>query len=154
LSDDYFDVPISTFEPTKRESNVEAVNIVPGEDVTYFDCRILPRYDVEEVLADIQNILEAFGRKTGASITIEILQKQVAPKLVDGNPEIASRSKKRGDLTLMSEDSGEGPALHSSGRLEFRRWCGVLLTKLPISITNTQRSKPWLLIRRCSLCSQ
>ena len=94
LSDDYFDVPISTFEPTKRESNVEAVNIVPGEDVTYFDCRILPRYDVEEVLADIQDILEAFERKTGASITIEILQKQVAPKLIDGNPEVASLLKK------------------------------------------------------------
>src|SRR4030066_241793 len=32
FSDAYFDVPVSTFEPTKKERNVEAVNIVPGED--------------------------------------------------------------------------------------------------------------------------
>ncbi len=93
-SDEYFDFPTSTFEPTKRERNVEAVNVVPGGDVTYFDCRILPKYDVEEVLADINSILVEFERKTGASITLEILQKQVAPKLVDGNPEIAILLKK------------------------------------------------------------
>ena len=94
LSDEYFDVPISTFEPTKRDRNVEAVNIVPGEDVTYYDCRILPTYDVDEVIADIRSVLAEFEKRTGASIMLEILQKQVAPKLVDGNPEIATLLKK------------------------------------------------------------
>ncbi len=90
ISDPYFDVPTSTFEPTKRERNVEAVNIIPGEDVAYFDCRILPRYDVEEVIADINSVLAEFAEKTGAAITMEILQKQVAPRLVEEKLEIVA----------------------------------------------------------------
>jgi succinyl-diaminopimelate desuccinylase len=86
-------VPISTFEPTKKESNVEAVNIVPGEDVIYFDCRILPVYNVEEVLADIRSVLKEFERKTGASITLEIIQKDVAPDLVDADSKIVELLK-------------------------------------------------------------
>ena len=54
--DDYFDVPYSTFEPTRKDKNVDAVNIVPGEDVLYFDCRILPQYNLDEVLKDIEKI--------------------------------------------------------------------------------------------------
>lgn len=41
--DEYFDPPETTIEPTKKDANVDAINIVPGEDVIYFDCRILPR---------------------------------------------------------------------------------------------------------------
>ncbi|MCL2643018.1 MAG: M20 family metallo-hydrolase [Candidatus Bathyarchaeota archaeon] len=70
-----FDVPISTFEPTRKECNVEAINIIPGEDITFFDCRILPKYDLNEVLADIQNVLNYYEEKTGAKITLNILQK-------------------------------------------------------------------------------
>ncbi len=82
---DYFDVPYSTFEPTKKERNVEAVNIVPGEDVVYFDCRILPNYSVEDVLADINGIVGEHEKRTGAKILLEILQKQSSPALIDGS---------------------------------------------------------------------
>lgn len=91
--DDFFDVPSSTFEPTKKERNVEAVNIVPGEDVLYFDCRILPRYDVDDVVAEVEGVLREFESKTGAKITLEILQKQVAPKTLDGDAEIVAMLK-------------------------------------------------------------
>ena len=93
FSDAYFDVPVSTFEPTKKERNVEAVNIVPGEDVVYFDCRVLPSYDLEDVVGEIHGVLSEFERKTGATITLEVLQKQPAPKLVDGNAEIVTQLK-------------------------------------------------------------
>ena len=93
LSDAYFNVPTSTFEPTKKESNVDAVNIVPGEDVICFDCRILPVYDVDEVLADICSVLREFEDKTGASIRLEIIQKDVAPKLVDLDSKIVGLLK-------------------------------------------------------------
>jgi len=39
----------STFEPTKKEANVPNINTIPGEDVIYFDCRILPAYKVDDV---------------------------------------------------------------------------------------------------------
>jgi len=91
--DDFFDVPESTFEPTRKDRNVEAINIVPGEDVAYFDCRILPRYDVDEVVEEITRVLAEFEAKTGASITLGVVQKQPAPKLVDGNAEIVTLLK-------------------------------------------------------------
>ena len=91
--DEFFDVPESTFEPTRKDRNVEAVNIVPGEDVVYFDCRILPSYDVEDVVAEITRVLAEFEAKTTATIKLEIVQKQAAPKLLDGNAEIVTLLK-------------------------------------------------------------
>jgi succinyl-diaminopimelate desuccinylase len=85
LRNEYFSDPTSTFEPTKKEKNIEAVNIVPGEDINYFDCRILPNYDVEKVILDIQNLTKQYEEKTGAKIKVEVIQKQVSPQLLEGN---------------------------------------------------------------------
>ncbi len=92
-ADKYFSPPISTFEPTKKDKNVDAVNIVPGEDAIYFDCRILPKYDVEEVLAVVQAAIFEFSAKTGAKISLEILQKQASPSLVEGSERIVGLLK-------------------------------------------------------------
>lgn len=78
--DPYFDPPESTIEPTKKDKNVDAVNIIPGEDVTYFDCRMLPDYNLDEMQTDIQTLAEEFEKKTGAKIKIEVVSKSVAPK--------------------------------------------------------------------------
>jgi len=86
--DKHFDPSESTFEPTKKDKNVDAVNIVPGEDVNYFDCRILPNYSVEQVLSDINGLASAYGQKTGANISVELTQKTVAPKPTDVNAKI------------------------------------------------------------------
>jgi succinyl-diaminopimelate desuccinylase len=93
LKDPYFDPPESTFEPTKKDRNVDAVNIVPGEDITYFDCRVLPNYNIEEVLGNIQAMAEEFEKKTGAKIKIEIIQKSAAPKPTDPNSKIVTMLK-------------------------------------------------------------
>jgi len=92
--DSYFDPEASTFEPTRKEKNVDAINIVPGEDVFYFDCRILPKYDVDQVLADIQVVKVDVEAKTGAKITVENVQKQPASKLVEANAEIVHLLRK------------------------------------------------------------
>ncbi|HEX9261558.1 MAG TPA: M20 family metallo-hydrolase [Candidatus Bathyarchaeia archaeon] len=94
LQDDFFDVPYSTFEPTKREKNVEALNIVPGEDVSYFDCRILPKYDLDEVLDEINKVLSEFEVKTGAKIKLELLMKQASPKPMVGSEEVVNLLRK------------------------------------------------------------
>lgn len=91
--DAYFDPPESTFEPTKKDKNVDAVNIVPGEDIAYVDCRILPRYDVEEILNDINILAREFEKKTSATIKIETVQKAVAPKPTDANAKIVTMLK-------------------------------------------------------------
>ena len=37
-----FRPPESTFEPTRKEANVGNINTIPGRDVFYLDCRVLP----------------------------------------------------------------------------------------------------------------
>lgn len=91
--DEFFDVPNSTFEPTMKEKNVDAVNIVPGEDIFYFDCRVIPSYNVDDVVAEVERTLREFEQKTGAKITMEIVQKQPAPKLLNGGAEIVKMLK-------------------------------------------------------------
>jgi succinyl-diaminopimelate desuccinylase len=81
LKDSFYIVPESTFEPTKKERNVDAVNIVPGEDIVYFDCRILPDYEIDDVLATVAELTENYAKKTGATVKVEVIQKQAAPPM-------------------------------------------------------------------------
>jgi succinyl-diaminopimelate desuccinylase len=94
FKDDKFDVSESTFEPTRKDKNVDAVNIIPGEDTVYFDCRILPRYNVDGVLADIIRVLAEFEKETCAAIKLEVLQKQIAPELKGEDSDIVALLKK------------------------------------------------------------
>ncbi len=94
VKSDYFNVSTSTFEPTRKDKNVDAVNIIPGEDVVYFDCRVLPNYSLDEVLTDVRRVAEEFGQKTGATIHVEIIQKQTSPPMVDSKAEVVTLLKK------------------------------------------------------------
>ncbi len=64
-----FDPGYSTFEMTKHEKNVDSTNIIPGREVFYFDCRILPDYALDEVMNDIKMIA---AREEFKQVKIEI----------------------------------------------------------------------------------
>jgi len=74
-----FDPPVSTFEPTKKEKNVPNINTIPGDDVFYLDCRILPEHDIREVLHRIREMADAVEKRFGVKITIEEVQNLPAP---------------------------------------------------------------------------
>jgi succinyl-diaminopimelate desuccinylase len=76
----------STFEPTKRLANVENINTVPGEDVTFFDIRLLPQYDPEECVKVAKEVGMVFERRSGATIDVEAIRIDPAGKAsrVDG----------------------------------------------------------------------
>ena len=93
-TDAYFDPPENTFEPTRKERNVDAVNIVPGEDVAYFDCRVLPRYHIMKVFEDAQNLAKDFEIKSGAKIDVEIVHKTIAPEPTSADAEIVTMLKR------------------------------------------------------------
>lgn len=76
--DALFQPPISTFEPTKREANVPNINTIPGEDVLYFDCRILPAYRVDDVLKEIKRLGRETEKKYRVKMEFSIVQKEVA----------------------------------------------------------------------------
>jgi len=71
-----YDPPVSTFEPTKHEANVDNVNTVPGLDVQYFDCRVLPAYPLKTVIADIESLKSKMEKETGATIEIKPIQNE------------------------------------------------------------------------------
>jgi succinyl-diaminopimelate desuccinylase len=68
----------STFEPTKVEPNVANVNTIPGVDVFCFDCRVLPRYPLEEVVSAVEERVRAYETEYGARIKLELIQKDSA----------------------------------------------------------------------------
>lgn len=69
----------STFEITRKDPNVNAINIVPGEDTIYFDCRVLPAFSLNQILNDLSSFITSFEQKTECTITFEILQRTDAP---------------------------------------------------------------------------
>jgi len=75
---DLFQPPTSTFEPTKKEANVPNVNTIPGEDVVYFDCRVLPDYKLSDVLRAVREIAGETQKKFGVKIQMEYPQKETA----------------------------------------------------------------------------
>ncbi len=70
-----FDPPESTFEPTKKEKNVDNVNTIPGTDIIYFDCRILPEYNIDNVLSVIDKLRTEYEQKYNVKINMEIIQR-------------------------------------------------------------------------------
>ncbi len=77
-SDSLFKPPVSTFEVTRMEANVPNINTIPGRDVFYMDCRILPQYDVDEILASCREIAEEVGSELGLEILAEVEYRQDA----------------------------------------------------------------------------
>ncbi len=70
---------ISTFEPTKHEPNVPNVNTIPGEDVFYFDCRILPKYAPKEIVSAVQELAMQTNQTFGVQVKVEVTNQESSP---------------------------------------------------------------------------
>ncbi|MDQ7827295.1 MAG: M20 family metallo-hydrolase [Candidatus Eremiobacteraeota bacterium] len=91
--DPIFDPPGSTFEPTKKEANVPNVNSIPGEDVFYLDCRILPPVDLKAVKARIEGYAKEIEQAFGVTILVEYVQEQkAAPATSPDSPVVKALS--------------------------------------------------------------
>ncbi|MBN2397635.1 MAG: M20 family metallo-hydrolase [Deltaproteobacteria bacterium] len=73
----------STFEPTKKEANVPNINTIPGDDVFYLDCRILPGYDLVEVMSRIRALADGVEEAFDVSIDVVPVQVVEAPPPTD-----------------------------------------------------------------------
>ena len=78
--DPLFSPPYSTFEPTKIEANVENINTIPGKDVFYMDCRVLPSYRLDKVIEEIKKVASSIEEKLGVKININTEYRLDAPK--------------------------------------------------------------------------
>ena len=74
-----FDPVASTFEITKREANVESINIIPGKDVFHMDMRILPEYSPDRVLNAVTKLIA----KSKMAVKLDIIEKSYPSKIGD-----------------------------------------------------------------------
>lgn len=92
--DALFKPPFSTFEPTKMEANVPNVNTIPGRDVFHVDCRILPHYEVEDVLAFAEGLAKPLAAELGVSIDVEPIYRQEAADPTPNDAPVVQALKK------------------------------------------------------------
>ena len=69
-----FDPPRSTFQPTMHEANVSSVNIIPGEDVMFADCRINPCYSLDEVRKELARRVKGVEDKYSVKVEVSEVQ--------------------------------------------------------------------------------
>lgn len=126
--DPMFDPPYSTFQPTMHNANVTSVNIIPGDDVSFADCRILPCYTIEEVLKEIKEICNLVENKYGVKIEFETPQAEQSPATPADSPIVTKLSaalKKVHGITARTVGIGGGTVgayLRSAGYLNAAVW--------------------------------
>ncbi|MFQ5909384.1 MAG: M20 family metallo-hydrolase [Thermoplasmata archaeon] len=88
-----FKPSISTFEPTKKDANVPNVNTVPGKDVFYVDCRILPAYSTGDVFKEVKSLAERVEQEFLVKATLEKVQEESSPETSPGS-EVVQRARR------------------------------------------------------------
>jgi len=86
--DELFTPPISTFEPTKKDANVPNINTIPGEDVFYMDCRVLPCYDLKDVIAKMRKYADEIEKSLKVKIEFSYPQKEQAAEATSVDSEV------------------------------------------------------------------
>lgn len=96
--DPLFSVERTTIEPTKRESNVESVNIIPGEDTFYVDIRIIPSYTTQEIMDGAKWEILKIEKEYGVEVEMVAVNLSEASSTEEG-AEIVCRLKKALEIT-------------------------------------------------------
>jgi succinyl-diaminopimelate desuccinylase len=86
-----FSPPESTFCPTKKEANVPNINTIPGLDVFYVDCRVLPNYKLDEVIERIKAVGSEIESEYRVRITYETVLREESAPFTDPSSEIVTR---------------------------------------------------------------
>jgi succinyl-diaminopimelate desuccinylase len=84
--DALFEPPYSTFELTKKDANIDNINTIPGEDVFYFDMRILPCYPLKLVIEEIDNIAATIEAEHGVKVTRSFPQQRESKATATDSP--------------------------------------------------------------------
>ncbi|HUT85662.1 MAG TPA: M20 family metallo-hydrolase [Elusimicrobiales bacterium] len=93
LKNDIFDIPTSTFEPTIRKGHTASPNTIPEKDIFYFDCRLIPAYDLNKVMSSIKSIVKQIEQETKTKIEIETDRRVQVPPPLPLDSEIISLAK-------------------------------------------------------------
>lgn len=81
-----FNPPVSTFSPTKKEANVPNINTIPGDDIFYLDCRVLPETDIKTVMEEIMKIKHGVEKTYNVKIEVTQLRGSSSPATPQDTP--------------------------------------------------------------------
>lgn len=84
--DPLFEPARSTLVPTMRMSDQNGINSIPAKDVFYLDCRILPGYELDTVLAEVEACCRRTAQATDTEIQLEIVDRTEASYSDPGHP--------------------------------------------------------------------
>ena len=109
--DTLFTPPCSTLTPTRHENNVPNVNTVPGRDVFYIDCRLLPCHGVDTVIAALKDAFAAIAVELGVQVDVDVVQNAPAAPATPIDSDAVQRLVQAirevyGDLPLRFEGVG------------------------------------------------
>jgi succinyl-diaminopimelate desuccinylase len=109
-SDPMYDIPHSTFEPTKRFNSVTNINTIPGEETICFDCRVMPVYKLDRVIEEVKKITGSVEKDFGVRIDFQTPQKVDAPEptSVDSDIVIALKKSIKKNLGIDAKPVGIG----------------------------------------------
>lgn len=74
-TNEIFDVPRSTFVPTKKDANVPNVNTMPGEDRFCIDIRVLPEVGAQPVMQRVREMVHETEHRFGVTIDVTTLSR-------------------------------------------------------------------------------
>jgi succinyl-diaminopimelate desuccinylase len=94
FKDTLFEPSYSTFEPTKKDANVPNVNTIPGDDVFYIDCRVLPKYKLAEVESLLRKWADEIETSENVKIKISSLQRAEAAPSTAANAPVVEALKR------------------------------------------------------------
>lgn len=84
--DALFEPDYSTFQPTMHMKNVDGINIIPGDEVFYMDCRILPCYSISEVEKAAKKIIADVESEYGVKVEFSLAQHSESPATSSDSP--------------------------------------------------------------------
>lgn len=76
LKNELFSPPVSTFVLSRHEENVSGINILPGQDIFYIDCRLIPTISISSVVDEIKKLAEIVEKRQNIKIEISVIQSQ------------------------------------------------------------------------------
>lgn len=91
--DPLFTPPRSTMEPTRHDANVPNVNTIPGKDVFFIDCRVLPVYSVDDVLDAFRALAAEISARYGVEVNIEVVSREPAAPATPVDSEVVTLLK-------------------------------------------------------------
>ncbi len=91
--DSIFEPSSSTFEMTKHEKNVDSINIVPGTDIFYIDCRVLPCYRLDDVIKDVVKISKSKAFRD-VKVDVEVFNREDPAPQLDADSEVVALLEK------------------------------------------------------------